>query len=116
MSAAPALRAVPRPAPPVADPARARLEVLLDLHRRGLREPLPISCLAAAAYVERGDGAARKEWESGWNFPREDAELEHQLAFGGVLGFDALIQDGRFGRLAHELWAPMLAGEELADG
>ncbi len=91
---------------------------------RGLREPLPIPCATAAAYAEHGEFRARKEWESAWNFPKEDQEPEHQLAFGGVLGFDELLalppregedfepeEPTRFGRLAKRLWCGVLEAE-----
>jgi exodeoxyribonuclease V gamma subunit len=105
-------------APVGAEGARERLAVLLDLHRAGLREPLPLSCLAGAAFATSGENAARREWESSWSFPREDADLEHQLVFGEVLPFDAMLEreGGRFAELARRLWEPMLADEELADG
>jgi exodeoxyribonuclease V gamma subunit len=109
--------------------ARAQLDVLLDLHRRGLREPLPIACAASAAYARQGEDPARKAWESDWNFPKEDVEPEHQLAFGGILGFDELLalparagedfqpeEPTRFGRLSRQLWGGLLSVEELAEG
>jgi exodeoxyribonuclease V gamma subunit len=111
-----------------AERARELLDVLLDLHARGLREPLPLACAASAAYAGGGPGPARKAWESEWNFPKEDAEPEHQLAFGGILGFDDLLalepragedfegeEPTRFGRLSKRLWGGLLACEELAD-
>ena len=97
-----------------AEEATARLEALLDLHRRGLREPLPLPCLSSGAYAQGGEAAARRAWESDWNFPKEDQELEHQLAFGGVLSFEELLAT-RFGDLAHELWDGLLACEEVSD-
>jgi exodeoxyribonuclease V gamma subunit len=112
-----------------ADAARERLAVLLDLHRRGLREPLPIACASSAAYARQGEGPARKAWESEWNFPKEDVEPEHQLAFGGVLTFDELLalpprededfepeEPTRFGRLSKRLWGGVRSCEELAEG
>ena len=44
------------------------------------------SAAYAAAAHQGGDAekAARAAWESGWNFPKEDAELEHQLVRGGI--------------------------------
>jgi len=112
-----------------AEAALAQLDVLLDLHRRGLREPLPLACAASAAYARGGEDPARKAWESDWNFPKEDVELEHQLAFGGVLGFDELLafapragedfepeEPTRFGRLSRQLWSGLLSVEELAEG
>ncbi len=115
--------------------ARELLHELVDLYDRGLREPLPLPCATAAAYAraahtgEEPGPAAREEWKSPFNFTREDAEPEHVLAFGGVLSLEALLElparadecgDGwletepsRFARLAHRLWSPMLAREEI---
>ena len=100
------------------DEAREHLEALLDLHRRGLREPLPLATGPAAAYVERGEEAARREWDSRFNFDGEDKRPEHRMAFDGVRSFDELLrfapQPGedwhpeeptRFGRLARRLWS-----------
>ncbi|HWV84318.1 MAG TPA: exodeoxyribonuclease V subunit gamma [Capillimicrobium sp.] len=130
--------------PPLADdPALRRrdaereLERLLDLYRRGLREPLPIACKASAAYAEaaRAGGDPRRaadgEWTSSFDFEREDAEPEHQLVHGGKAPLDALLEippaDGeagpgwdvsepsRFGRLARRLWDPLRDREELED-
>ena len=117
--------------------ALAGLRIVVDLWERGMREPLPLACMTSAAYAaaaDRGEdavAAARAEWESGWAFPREDAEPEHQLVFGGIVGFDALLDrrpapdeaglgwdDGeatRFGRLARRLWRHLLVAEELTD-
>jgi exodeoxyribonuclease V gamma subunit len=124
--------------PPVnRDAALADLATLVDLWDRGMREPLPLACAASAAYAAAArDGrnavaAGEREWESGWKFPKEDADLEHQLAFGGVLTFAELLDeppradeagDGweasettRFGRLSRRLWDGLLAGERLDD-
>ena len=113
--------------------ALEQLSTLLDLHRRGLREPLPLGCLSSAAYAQGADpeAAGRFAWESAWSFPKEDAELEHQLAFGRVLTFAELLEPrprageagegwdagepSRFGRLARRMWSGMLAAEELED-
>jgi exodeoxyribonuclease V gamma subunit len=119
--------------PLTGDEARARLEVLVDLHERAVREPLPMACKTSAAYAaaRRADRdprrAACSEWESG-RFDREDAEPEHVLAFGGRRPFDDLIGEppaadeaghgwdhseaSRFGRLAVRLWEPLLDVEE----
>ncbi len=74
------------------DEAREHLEALLDLHRRGLREPLPLATGPAAAYVERGEEAARREWDSRFNFDGEDKRPEHRMAFDGVRSFDELLR------------------------
>ncbi len=100
-----------------------------------MREPLPLACMASAAYAAAthegadADKAARKEWESGWSFPREDAEPEHQLVLGGVLSFDeragepprpdesgegwAETETTRFGRYALRLWDGLLQTEAV---
>ncbi|MGZ4243910.1 MAG: exodeoxyribonuclease V subunit gamma [Solirubrobacteraceae bacterium] len=115
--------------------ARAELAVLMDLYDRGMREPLPMFCQSSAAYADaarRGQdafAAALKEWESEWNFEKEDRDAEHQMAFGGVLTLGDVVgiapDDGetgdgwpdseasRFGRLARRLWEGLLAREEV---
>jgi exodeoxyribonuclease V gamma subunit len=117
--------------------ALAELAVLADLRLRGLREPLPLPCQTAAAYAaarRRADAgiaiqAALKEWKSEFDYPKEDAEPEHQLAFGSRLALDELTaqppasdeegdgwdaaESSRFGRYAMRLWSPLLAREEL---
>jgi exodeoxyribonuclease V gamma subunit len=125
------------------DPAARRelaldhLAVLADLRDRGLREPPPLACLASAAYASAARAgrdaaaAARREWESAYSFPREDAEPDHVLAFDGVIGFDALLEaparpdeqgtfwdptePRRFGRWARRLWDGLLDVEEVQD-
>ena len=97
------------------------------------RQPLP--CATAEAYAhavhtgEEPGPAAREEWKSGYTYPKEDEEPEHVLAFGEVLSLEALLalparedergdgwletEPSRFARLAHRLWSPMLAREEI---
>ena len=113
------------------------LQVLVDLFERGLREPLPLYCNTSAAYAaavaagKDGRAAAEKEWASGWRFPKEDAEPEHQLVLGGKRTvaelFEAAPQDDeqgegwslvettRIGRYACRLWDGLRAREELID-
>ncbi|UGS38490.1 exodeoxyribonuclease V subunit gamma [Capillimicrobium parvum] len=114
--------------------AVAHLLALVDLHDRGLREPLPLYCKTSAAYARaagRGDDAlkaGRDEWESPWAFEKEDRELEHQRVLGGVVTFDELLvarprsdeawentEETRFGRYARRLWDGLLAHEEISD-
>jgi exodeoxyribonuclease V gamma subunit len=117
--------------------ALADLATLVDLYDRGMREPLPLACMASAAYADaaaRGkeaEAAGRKAWESGWNYPKEDAELEHQLVLGGVLSFDERAKEQprpdevggewdetettRFGRYARRLWHGLLGREAVVD-
>jgi exodeoxyribonuclease V gamma subunit len=109
----------------VPDPV-ATLAELVDLRDRGLREPLPLFCRTSAAYARYPDpvAAARREWVSGWNFPREDREREHVLALGGVLALEELLaraprdderwhplEESRLGQYARRLWGPLLAHE-----
>jgi exodeoxyribonuclease V gamma subunit len=132
--------------PPLgADPAaRARaaqteLARLIDLYDRGMREPLPLPCRTAAAYVEalrRGEDpreAADGEWRSSWGrdnwIDREDAAPEAVLVWG-ERAIDALLAEPpalgeagegwaesercRFGRLARRLWDPLLEREVVS--
>jgi exodeoxyribonuclease V gamma subunit len=77
--------------------ALEQLTILADLRDRGLREPLPLACEAAAAYAAAvPDGLdaaierATKAWKSGYNSPKEDGDPEHVLAFGDTLAFEQL--------------------------
>jgi exodeoxyribonuclease V gamma subunit len=107
---------------------------LVELHDRALREPLPMTLKASAAYAQaqiRGDDgrrAACRRWEGNYNFAGEDQDAEHVLAFGGQRVFDDLVgepprddergpgwdvaEPSRFGRLAMRLWTPLLGIEE----
>jgi exodeoxyribonuclease V gamma subunit len=117
--------------------ARKQLATIADLHERGMREALPIACLASAAYARAAASrkdpvlAARKQWESGFRFEGEDAQPEHELVYGGVLAFEDLLaqlpredeagegwderETTRFGRYARRLWEGLLAHEQLSD-
>lgn len=113
------------------------LTALLDLYRRGMREPLPIypkTTAAWAAAARRGEDprkAAGAAWTSGFKFPREDKDKEHVLVLGGIIGFESLAAaapradekgDGwesaeqmRLGRYARRLWDGLLDHEQLVD-
>jgi exodeoxyribonuclease V gamma subunit len=116
--------------------ALALLSVLVDLRARGLREPLPLPCLAAAAYAQalwqgasedRALDAAESAWRAERQRAGENAEPEHELAFGADLPFTELLAlaplpdergagwaeqaSSRFGRCARRLWDPVLAHE-----
>jgi exodeoxyribonuclease V gamma subunit len=128
--------------PPLGDDADEReeraheqLATLIDLYDRGMREPLPLACMTSAAYAAAthagadADKVARAAWESGWKFPNEDADLEHQLALGGILSFDELTAEAprldeqgegwddtettRFGRYSVRLWNGLLQTEAV---
>lgn len=115
---------IARIAPLDAALARDHLNVLLDLYDRGMREPAPLACLTSAAYAAGGN--PREAWESSFEVEREDRELEHQLAYGGVLTFDQLNaapvrpderwdpdETRRFGSWARRTWDGLLAHERL---
>ncbi len=116
--------------------ALRELAMLVDLHDRGMREPLPLFCRTSAAYAEAAAAGrdpvppAEREWLTEWSFDREDRELEHQLVLGGVRTFEELLtiapgpgeagagweqtDTTRVGRLARRLWSGLLAREELS--
>jgi len=116
--------------------ARTQLQIVMSLYDQGMREPLPVFCLTSAAYAEAARAgqdavaAATHQWETEWNFEKEDREAEHQMAFGGVLtiadvldiapetGEDgdawAKSEDSRFGRLARRLWDGLLTAEQVS--
>jgi exodeoxyribonuclease V gamma subunit len=118
-----------------ADRALRSLLALVDLHERGLCEPLPLYTKTSAAYAaERardkpGEGAARKQWESTWDWDKEDREPEHERVWGGCVGLGVVLDDRpaphesgpgwaadephRFGRLARRLWDDLLAVETM---
>jgi exodeoxyribonuclease V gamma subunit len=99
--------------------ALAHLAALVEIYDRGMREPLPIACRTSAAYASalRNGGDPRRvaaeEWTSGWNFPKEDQDLEHQLVFGGILSFEDLSARAGFDRYAQLLWDEALGWEEV---
>jgi exodeoxyribonuclease V gamma subunit len=117
------------------DVARRELGVLVDLFRRGMREPLPIyratSCAWAQSAARHRDRVARKAWTSTYRVPGEDDDDAHRMVLGGMLPFDRLLDEGaradeegedwdpaepsRFGRYARRLWAGLLAHETMAD-
>jgi exodeoxyribonuclease V gamma subunit len=134
--------AVARVGPIGADPGeRAEaaglfLHVLVDLYLRAMRQPLPLAAKTSLAWAEaarRGRDpvrAARREWETGYDdrFDKEDRDRAHQVAFAGVLPWDAFCafppapdEDGagwdahpaRAGRLAVRLWGPLLGHEQV---
>ncbi len=110
--------------------------MIVDLHDRGMRQPLPIACLTSAAYAEAvfagndPQAAGREAWESD-RFDQEDKDAEHRLVLGGVRPFSELLvespasgeggagweatETSRFGRYARRLWSHVLEHEELTD-
>jgi len=127
--------------PPVgedrASRSRAALEqlaVLIDLYDRGMREPLPLSSDASAAYAraaaggQDGTDAADKAWTSTFDYPKEDRAPEHVLVYGREISLSELLapspredenwypdEASRFGVYARRLWEPLLAREAVDD-
>jgi exodeoxyribonuclease V gamma subunit len=118
--------------------AIASLEVLVDLYRRGMREPLPVYCATSAAWAAAAspgstlvpNEAARARWASNWEeFPGEDADAEHVVVLGPEFPFEQLVrwlprpdeegpgwemaEPSRLGRLAMRLWGQLLSHEQL---
>ncbi|HET9125808.1 MAG TPA: exodeoxyribonuclease V subunit gamma [Solirubrobacteraceae bacterium] len=114
--------------------ALAQLAPILELHDRGMREPLPIFPRTSAAWAEAAASGrdprqpAEREWVSDWRFTREDDEPVNRLVLGGAVEFDVLLREPpraeeagegwceeestRLGRLARRLWDGLLACEE----
>jgi exodeoxyribonuclease V gamma subunit len=114
--------------------AMETLVVLVDLYRRGMREPLPLYCSTSAAWAAatRADDSpfdsARRRWSSSYDdFPGEDADPEHVVVLGPAFPFEELAaappaadeagrgwlmsETHRLGRLATRLWTPLLDHE-----
>jgi exodeoxyribonuclease V gamma subunit len=126
---------------PIGDDAAARgraaleqLAILIDLYDRGMREPLPLSSDASAAYAEAavaghdGADAADKAWTSTFDYPKEDRQPEHLLVYGGEIPLSDLMataphadenwhpdEASRFGVYARRLWNGLIAREEIGD-
>jgi exodeoxyribonuclease V gamma subunit len=108
------------------DAARMRLIELLELHRAGLRSPLPIALKTSEKYAERL-AAGRTESEAvavagaSWrNFDNagENLEVAHELILGQNSDIAALVNYHitgddtlRFAPLAHRLWDSLRAAE-----
>ncbi len=120
--------------------ADVHLRNLVDLYRRGMREPLPLYCKTSAAYAaarragaDDADVPALGEWESNRDFKRENRENEHLLVLGGELSFVEMVarsgasgndqadedavsgESSRFGLYARRLWDGLLEFEKIAN-
>jgi exodeoxyribonuclease V gamma subunit len=128
--------------PVVPDDARRLLAELVDLHDRGVREPLPMAVKTSARYASlrarnRPVAVALRDAERDWTtgrFPGEQADREHAITWGTDPPLDVLLaerpaedeqgwvqangwadDDSRFAVLARRLWQPLLAAEVWAD-
>ena len=125
----------PRPAGPRARP-RHTLAQLVQLYRRGLREPLPLPVKTGSAYAEarirfrqqraRGAGQGPQRWATGQGTsqggratPRTSRSGDRSCPFETLVAErphpdERWSDDGtRFGQLAIRLWKPLLAAERL---
>jgi len=108
--------------------AAKHLADLVDLYDRAMRAPVPLYTRTSAAYVEGGERAAKGEWESTFEWDREDRNPEHVRLLGGSPTFAEIFrppplddehgpdwdptEQTRFGRYARRLWGPLLELEE----
>ncbi|MGQ0618129.1 MAG: exodeoxyribonuclease V subunit gamma [Acidimicrobiia bacterium] len=101
------------------DRRRRAVELLADvvaLYRDGLCQPLRLYCATSHAFAlasRQGhegpaDEAAKKKWTSEYRFAQEDLDPNHLLVLDGRRTYEEIAADGRFGRLATRLWAPVL--------
>jgi exodeoxyribonuclease V gamma subunit len=116
-----------------ADQARLLLAELVDLHERGLREPLPMAVKTSARYaslrstnksVDVALQLAERAWTGKFG---EHHDREHELVWGPESELEVLVADAaspdeqwfdepsRFGALARRLWTPLLAAETVDD-
>lgn len=115
--------------------ALKHLTTIVDIFRRGLREPLPLYCRTSYSYAtadRRRDNsftAARQAWADA--AVREDSEAAHVLVLGGVVPFEQVYDEpcqldergaewpgtarGRFAAYAVRLWSPLLDAEEVSN-
>ena len=131
---------------PLAQDPQARREIaqthlagLVEIYRRGMREPLPIFCKTSAAYAaDRALGkeaseaalAARKEWESGTDWDKENRAKEQLFLLGEELSLPEMLtrtgvpasaegeeldpsEPHRFGVYSRLVWDGVLAFERL---
>jgi exodeoxyribonuclease V gamma subunit len=118
----------------VREAALERLQILVDLYRRGMREPLPLYCSTSAAWATASLAGqpvevARARWASTFeDFLGEDSDPEHVLALGSTTSWETLVgfepapdeagpgwdnnESTRLGRFALRLWAPVLGHED----
>jgi exodeoxyribonuclease V gamma subunit len=125
-------------APTRRDMAETHLHTIVDLFRRGMREPLPLYCKTSAAYAaarENGaddaDDVAKKWWDTSQRArPNEDGDAEHLFVLGDALSFKDMVarsgrpdedecdgltptETSRFGLYARLLWGGLLEHETL---
>jgi exodeoxyribonuclease V gamma subunit len=117
--------------------AETHLRTVVDLFRRGMREPLPLYCKTSEAYAaarkagaDDVDDRARKRWETSQRErPNEDGDAEHLFVLGKLSFKELVAQSGpldedecdwlvppetsRFCLYARLLWGGLLEHETL---
>ncbi|MCL3818984.1 exodeoxyribonuclease V subunit gamma [Aeromicrobium wangtongii] len=115
---------------PVGAAAPQLLADLVALRDAGLREPLPLPLKTSLAYAETSArqphvtaiSVARREWDPrdfrGTMIPGERDDAHHVLIWGQDAPLEDLLdtddQTSRFATLAHRLWDPLLAAQEVS--
>lgn len=111
-----------------ADPVSV-LRGVVALYDAGRREPLPLPLRTSHAWAEArrcADDprrAAFKEWQTGFNAPKEDRDPAHEHVWGKGAELDAILgtpvagekvpgETTRLGSLADRLWRPLLEAEQ----
>ncbi|MFO6352645.1 exodeoxyribonuclease V subunit gamma, partial [Pseudomonas aeruginosa] len=91
------------------------LDQLIDAWLQGMRQPLPLACRTAFAWLASGGAAepekamreARKRYEGGFGM---GGEVDASPALARVYpDFDRLLASGEFAHWAEQLYAPLLA-------
>jgi exodeoxyribonuclease V gamma subunit len=117
--------------------ADTHLRTVVDLFRRGMREPLSLYCKTSAAYAaarvagsDDADDVAKKCWETSQRArPNEDVDAEHLYVLGELSVKELVAHSGaadedecdrlvppetsRFGLYARLLWGGLLDHETL---
>ncbi len=116
--------------------ALTRLRELIDVHDRGMREPLPLPAETALAYAdavvrdgdhEQAPRLAERAWKTqdhAWTVPGEQEDPAHVRLYGRGAELGVLLgppredevwfpgETSRLGQYARRVWTPVLSGPE----